>query len=242
MFDQKTIIQLNYYVYALIDPKTDKPFYVGKGMGNRVFNHIALALDTDTSNAKYDTIREIQSAGQTVKHIIIRHGLTESQAFEIEATIIDLLDFFKLSTTNIAGGHKTLQFGVMTTDDVIRLYNAEPLTSLQHQAIIININGQYKRGMSDFDLYNATRQAWVINSKKTNWIKVVLAEYKGLIIEVFSVDNWYGVASKDKKGKDKTRWAFNGSVADDSLRSIYINKSITHIKKKGNANPVRYKV
>ncbi|MBS1516637.1 MAG: hypothetical protein JSS91_00965 [Bacteroidetes bacterium] len=240
MFDQKTIIQLNYYVYALIDPFTNMPFYIGKGKGNRVFNHVDLALETETSNDKYETIREIQNKLGAVKHIIIRHGLTEQQAFEIEATIIDLLEYLKISTTNIAGGHNTFEFGVMTTDDIIRLYNAKPLTSLQHPAIIININAQYKRGMSDTDLYNATRYAWVINKNKTKWIKVVLAEYKGLIIEVFSVDNWYEVPSKDKKGKEKIRWAFNGSVANDEIRNYYINRSITHLKRKGNANPIRY--
>lgn len=72
--------------------------------------------------------------------------------------------------------------------------------------------------------------------------KSCLAEYKGLIIEVYTVAEWYPVPSKDKNGKEKTRWAFNGSVADDSIRKYYINKSISHSKKKGNANPVRYKI
>lgn len=39
-FSQKTIEELNYYVYVYSDPDTHKPFYVGKGKGNRVFNHL----------------------------------------------------------------------------------------------------------------------------------------------------------------------------------------------------------
>lgn len=35
--------RLQYYVYALVDPRTDQIFYVGKGVGNRVFQHIAEA-------------------------------------------------------------------------------------------------------------------------------------------------------------------------------------------------------
>ena len=242
MFDKKTIIQLNYYVYLLIDPLTNKPFYVGKGKDNRVFNHVNLALETNTSNDKYDTIKQIRNAGQTVKHVIIRHGLTEDKALEIEATIIDLFDYLIMPTANIVSGHKTLLFGVMTTDDIIRLYNAEPLTSLKHKAIIININGQYKRGMTDDELYNATRQSWVIAANKTKWIKFVLAEYKGLIIQVFSVNDWYSVPFKDKNGKEKLRWAFNGAIADKTVSDIYINKSISHVKKWGTANPIRYNI
>ena len=30
-FDPKTILALNYYVYMLIDPRDNIPFYIGKG-------------------------------------------------------------------------------------------------------------------------------------------------------------------------------------------------------------------
>jgi len=36
-FSNAVIEQLSYYVYLLIDPRTDKVFYVGKGAGNRIF-------------------------------------------------------------------------------------------------------------------------------------------------------------------------------------------------------------
>lgn len=36
----------------LLDPTDNEPFYVGKGIDNRVYNHLSCALtDTDTSNA-----------------------------------------------------------------------------------------------------------------------------------------------------------------------------------------------
>ena len=39
MFDNITISKLGYYVYALINPINNKPFYIGKGKENRVFSH-----------------------------------------------------------------------------------------------------------------------------------------------------------------------------------------------------------
>lgn len=55
--------KLQYYVYALVDPRTDQIFYVGKGVGNRVFQHIA---DAENKNAystseKLDQIRAIHA-------------------------------------------------------------------------------------------------------------------------------------------------------------------------------------
>lgn len=39
MFSTSIIEKLAYYVYCLIDPRDGNIFYVGKGVGNRVFHH-----------------------------------------------------------------------------------------------------------------------------------------------------------------------------------------------------------
>lgn len=39
MFDNLKISKLGYYVYALINPINNKPFYIVKGKDNRVFSH-----------------------------------------------------------------------------------------------------------------------------------------------------------------------------------------------------------
>jgi hypothetical protein len=240
MFDNKTSEYLEYYVYALIHPTTDKPFYIGKGIGNRLFNHKHCALNTEDSSLKLDIIREITSSNLEVKHIVIRHGLTEKEAFEVEASLIDLGNYIGFDLSNIMDGHYAENRGLMTSDEIIRRYNAKPLEALLHPAIIININKKYSRGNSSEDIYLATKQAWVVGEQKRNITKFALSEYAGIIIEVFEIKEWYNVVTEDNKRNN--RWGFSGVVASDEVRNLYLNKSIAHTKKKGAANPIKYRL
>ncbi len=246
MFDEKTRQELKYYVYMLLDPKDNKPFYVGKGIDNRVFNHLDCALtDIDSSNAKYEKIREIIQSGQIVKHIIIRHELSESEAFQIEASLIDTLTYCGLFLSNIVGGHNSIEKGLMTSEEIKRLYNAQPLDKIENDCILININRKYERGIGGQSIYQATKETWTIRRDKLNQLKYVLSEYKGLIVEVFEVEAWYEkergyLPSSKKHGETKIGYGFNGKVAPDEIRNRYINKSIAHTKKKGAASAIRY--
>ncbi|MDH7791999.1 LEM-3-like GIY-YIG domain-containing protein [Ochrobactrum sp. AN78] len=60
--------ELQAYVYRLIDPRDGKTFYVGKGRGDRVFQHVkefeSISTDqTSIMNPKLKTIAEIKRAG-----------------------------------------------------------------------------------------------------------------------------------------------------------------------------------
>lgn len=75
-----------FYVYALKDPreKPAKPFYIGKGTGNRAWEHQANADESE----KGQLIQSIKASGHNVMHTIIADNLTEHQALKIEAELI----------------------------------------------------------------------------------------------------------------------------------------------------------
>ena len=254
-FDEKTILKLKAYVYALFDPLENRPFYIGKGRGNRVFQHVEGAILEDKESNKYEKIREIRARVQNnrVKHTVIRHGMSDEVAFEVESALIDLSNRTGANLTNEVTGHNSIENGMMSTDDIVRKYNAQPLNELLHSVAIININKKYKLIRDDAlqvntkysgkDLiYESVKQAWVIG-KRRDTVEYVLAEYKGIIVEVYEVievknnnqlERWFQVPGY------KNRWGFHGKKAIDKVRSYYINKSISHHKKRGAANPVRY--
>ena len=43
-FPQEVVEALRHYVYRLIDPRNGETFYVGKGQGQRVFDHVSGAI------------------------------------------------------------------------------------------------------------------------------------------------------------------------------------------------------
>jgi hypothetical protein len=93
----------DYYVYVYIDPRNFEEFYYGKGSGSRKNAH----LSDVSENAKSKRIADIRKEGLCPIIRVIARGLTESEAFLIEKTLLWKLG--KL-TTNVATGHFAEKF------------------------------------------------------------------------------------------------------------------------------------
>lgn len=91
----------DYYVYALIDPRNGKPFYIGKGKGDRVLAHEREAKKGSNS-PKCLVIQDIWEDGMSVTRRILKRFAKESQAYKYEERLIKKIGLDNL--TNLASG------------------------------------------------------------------------------------------------------------------------------------------
>ncbi len=231
----ETIDKLNYYVYLLKDPANGRVFYVGKGKGSRVYSHLIsanFAKIADIKNSeKLRVIKAINKKGLEPSLEILRHGLSEKEAFEVEAACIDLFE----GLTNKVKGHRSNSCGRMTVEEVKIKYEAEEV-KIDEPAVIIIINKLYYRDMSEKALYEATRKYWRINLEKGKMAKYVFAVYKGIVRAVYEPKFW----SRTKSSKLAGRAYFFGEVASKNILDKYLKKSVRNYIKHGSQNPIRY--
>lgn len=247
-FSASIIEKLDFYVYVLIEPETNQVFYVGKGVGNRIFAHVNAAVKDETASDKLDKIREIRAKGLEVRHIIHRHGLCEKEAFEVEAALIDFIGLSGL--TNQVQGFNSDDRGQMTVSEVVAKYEA-PVAEIVEPVILITVNRLYQRGMSAEMLYEITRGKWVIGTRR-NKAEYAFAVYKGIIREVYEIERWLPAqieesearrkwvaeTSADVEVKHKNRWQFEGKIAQKLQH--YIGASTENYQVMGAQNPIRY--
>lgn len=232
--NQNTIDNLKSYVYILKDPSNGEIFYVGKGKGDRINSHGLEAQEGDKMSKKVERIREITASGRESELIIQRHGLKSKQAFEIESAVIDLLKS-NGTLTNQIDGHDSDEFGMMTVKDLELKYQAEPAPEIfKHSAILITVNKLFQECKSPEDLYNRTRSAWRMGIDRAKQIEIVCAVYHGIIREVYVPELWSVCF------ENNGRIYFEGKVADDLIRELYIDKSVKSRIKVGSSNPIRY--
>ncbi len=241
---------LGYYVYRLVDPRNGETFYVGKGIGNRVFGH-ELETDDITSIAekeKHKRILEIKADGHEVTRIIHRHfpfetfdkETSELLSFEVESALMDAYT----GLTNIQEGMDADSRGSTHISEIIKRYSKEEIIA-KHSLMAISI----PISIEQKSLYNAVRYAWRIDVNKAQG-RYVLAHTKGLIRAVLEVEKWlregteeFEIEFKDflKVEKVVGRYGFIGKELskDHEISKLYLGKRLPPVKK-GAMSPVRY--
>lgn len=244
-FPPEVADKLGCYVYRLVDPRDEETFYVGKGQGDRVFQHLKASLRTlkneedneDETDLKYQRIKDILDSGQEVLHVIHRHGLSEEEAFHVEAALLDAYP----DLTNKAGGRYSGDIGPMTADDIMAMYRAKD-AELKHNALLIIIN----RTKDEKGVYDAVRYAWRLNPEKAGQADYVLAVEKGLIVGAFKPAKWLEATKKNfpdlyRKGDGEGRYGFVGEAAEAKIQNMYVGMRIPEkYRKKGASNPIKY--
>ena len=256
-FSEKTLQALGeYYVYALIDPRVNQIFYIGKGSHNRVFEHEEEDINDPYSNKdKLNKIKAIKKAGYDIGKIIINDNLTEDEAYAAEASLINAFNYIgKEKLTNIVSGHHTTE--ALTVEEYERINGATELKDIdiKHNILVIRINKLYRSNMSAIELYNAVRGIWKLSYKKVKEIQYVFGVYNSLIVGVYKPTKWFickeakeYLPRKDiiltKENEDRLffRDEYFEKGITDSQQNNYLGKSINGLNiKQGAQNPVTY--
>lgn len=230
-FPAKLIEDLGSYVYMYSDPKTKKPFYVGKGTGNRIFSHLIFNDETDIENEKLQKIAEIRSRGKEPLIEILSYGLDDETALIVEAAAIDLLGVNNL--TNLQSGHGSKKYGRIEVNEMIAKYGGElEEGDVTEKVLCIVPNQLYRTDMSAAELYDATRGYWPVAFERAKQAEYVFSVYRGRVLEVYKVIEWYPagttfMATRENDGIiSDERFEFVGQIASEDIRKKYVDKSL----------------
>lgn len=158
-----------YYIYALKDPRSTPAihFYIGKGTGNRAWDH---TLHVDNTR-KGKRIADIQAEGHVVVTTVLADDLTEAQALKLEAELISAFgteDTGGLLTNSVmpsggapksrknmivpTGSVEKAQIGLtLLLDAVLELAQANPTGITNADASkILGLQSDYNGGSKDY--------------------------------------------------------------------------------------------
>ncbi len=231
--------KLKFYVYIYIDIEREEVVYVGKGTGNRCFDHL--------SNITDDKAGHIQKLVQNkmLRIDILVYGVDETVAIKVEAAVIDLVGIDSL--LNKQRGHESSKFGRISTEDLIAELSRSKISidEFDNDSILIRINKHYYSGMSEHELYEATRGIWVVSEKSCQKVKYAMAVYGGIIREVYSIAAWFPegatmYSTRSPQSEKQNRFEFVGRIADDIIRQKFLHKYVGHLWGNGTQNPITY--
>lgn len=201
-----------------------------------MFAHANDALNEELHSLKLDTIRSIRHSGLQVEYYILRHNMTDKEAYLVESTLIDLLTYaaFNLESmlTNIAAGHHQWDEGIKTVEELETTYVCNPIdVSEKGRLLLVSLNKTYNQtNVKDGiyrrpNFYEATRKYWRIGRYRPQNIRYLLGVYQSVVRSVIEVSSYKWV----EKSEDGTifkypRCCFEGKLLEDSP---YLNKDVS---------------
>lgn len=232
---------LEWYVYALRDPRDGAVFYIGKGVNDRIFSHVRAVLagqqapDKDEAlairRAKAARINAIHDAGRAVEHLMLRDSLPEEDsAYIVEQSVIDAYRATGHPLTNLAAGHHSAIHGLNRAEDVVAIRGALPAPALPTPCLLFKLNKSWYPGISERELYDATRGNWGVAERSRNDARVAFGMYGEVILSAFRIDSWASAVTPE----EEDLWCFEGT-ADPSLQH-YVGRHVRDVVEPGRKN------
>lgn len=227
-FDDRIIQRLGTYVYALRDPQDGRVFYVGKGTGNRVFDHFnetdGCRLRNNGWSDKTHRIAAIWDRDQEVEWFILNHRICANAlptpddiANSIEATVICALhdSHIEEPLTNVVDAPNPLGAGHLTEAEVWDL-GAAPVDPEDPcpAVFVFPIGNQLAAGRNT---YEATRSYWSVGDRFRQMQQAIAVglDNGGISRGVYSVDHWDLVP-----GLARTKYEFVGAELANGANAL----------------------
>jgi hypothetical protein len=225
--------KLGTYVYLLVDPRTGRAFYVGRGRGDRCHRHVAAArATTEDARGRYgalDRIRQAEADGRPVRIDILRHGLTPAEAKLVEAAAADALGLAQATALGAQRGPAA---------DVGATLAKRAKFKRSHRVVLLRTGA---RGAAT--AYDVARHGWRIGRRWTDvdsarspaWAVLVAGD---LVEGVYRIDGW-APTPDGAPGSGRDRWSFAGEP-DPDLEARYVGRSVAAYLGDGVPSAVTY--
>ena len=225
---------LGNYIYALYDPtdNSELPFYVGRGIKDRVFSHLKESHNDQVA----EIIKNIRSLNMQPVVKILIHGLSSQEAKAAETAAIAMLG--KENLANKVRGNRS-NFTNVSPQELIDHYNAKEVT-IKHKVIII-VRNPWNPDQPERIHYDRTRSAWKLGKKKDEADYAFLV-HQGVVKRVYSIAKWFpdGTTFHTRNNPDpkntgyikdyeiRGRYEFVGRLLanSDPISKLYLGKSI----------------
>ncbi|NBQ97407.1 MAG: GIY-YIG nuclease family protein [Microbacteriaceae bacterium] len=215
-----TQLALGCYVYALRDPRNGEVFYVGKGKGERILQHVAESGKNPLSEkAKLKRIKDIEADGLKVEHLFLRTGMDDDLAFAIEQAVIDAFLANRATSngvsrlTNLVAGHEHDELGLASLETVLARHGKTKTPPINEPILVLKLNQRWEPDMNPESLLKVSQGVWRVGREIRERAQIALVISFGIIRGVYEIDRagW----KPSPKDEDKGKWIFTGKVLSD---------------------------